>query len=89
MLSTVMRVQARLSEYNTAAFAGQKLLLLMHLKVLIYIALLRVGVRATQNWADKRLLFCVSSQMIEEVTPFVKLLVASLILTQEDLSPFF
>ena len=29
-----------------------------------------------------------SSKVIEEVTPFVKLLVAVLILTQEDLSPF-
>ena len=87
MLSCVVRVQAGFSEDLGAAFASQKLFLLMHFKVLIDIALLGVSVRATQNWADKRLLLCMGSKMVKEVTPLVKLLVAVLILAQEDLGP--
>lgn len=87
MLSQEVREESRLGKDFLAGLAYEHFFLLMHFEMLIYIALLRVGVHAALNWTHEWFLFHMCPQMVEEVTPLLELFITVGVLAQEYLGP--
>jgi len=89
MMVLIMKHQLGFCEEEFTKGTLQIALIPMDSHMFVKIALLGEGLGASENWAHKRFLLGVASQMIKEIVPFLKASLTAMELTQEYLGPTF